>query len=801
MADDYTIKITITAADKATKQLKQTAKATDEVGKSASKFSSVMKGVKTGLNVFTKAIAGVGVVIGTMKQAFDFAKEGAELMRLEEAGDFLAESYGENMDDIVASIKDMTNNTIAESDAIRAANRAIMLGIKGDADEMGRLAEIAAFRARAMGMSTTEAFNDIVTGIGRASPLILDNLGIVIDSERVYGQYAKSIGKAASELTEVEQKQALFNAVLTEGGQQVDDAGGLTDDYGSELERLDVTITELVDTIKKGLVPGMADAAEGLRVLLTWNKTINEALEQQSGQVIDTAGSWEEYVDGIIAANLAAKRINEEQAVLVKETLMAEEGSFESRREWYRALINEMGIMEEAQFRQTRAVRRATQELEAQADIVANYPSDLYAATQAVEKFGMAQEEIDAKIKSLNEYIAGPVGNENKKYAEAHEELTQKIAETEEELAKYEARHGTVIGSTEQLVIAEYEHAQAVGKLEAAQIALSENTDPEKQLELEAAVARASQGVDGAAQSMAAAGPHAANYGVKISELRGELGTLEGQLTTLEQEHTRAMNQIIFNMLQARLATDGWTEAEMNLAIHTARSMDLIDESTARAAQQMNSELQAFAEGQPLGQTILGIQRIATEAGMTQEGFGTLAGVGEDTATRIAGAYDGISLIPTQEEIERVEYAMDDTMTAAQRSVESIQSDMDSVNTDGAVKELDDVKAAAEEIPEEVVVTVRIETEGSFPDIPGSHTSTPGYQMGTLNVPQTGMYMLHPGEAVLNAREAEAYRLGVQQATIQESTSTNTYNMNIYPQRADTSTILGGFQLMRSMAE
>ena len=35
-------------------------------------------------------------------------------------------------------------------------------------------------RGRAMGLSTTQAFGDIVTGIGRMSPLILDNLGICL---------------------------------------------------------------------------------------------------------------------------------------------------------------------------------------------------------------------------------------------------------------------------------------------------------------------------------------------------------------------------------------------------------------------------------------------------------------------------------------------------------------------------------------------------------------------------------------------------------------------------------------------
>jgi len=55
-----------------------------------------------------------------------------------------------------------------------------------------------------------------VTGIGRLSPMILDNLGIVMDAKGTYEAYAQSLGKSADALTDVEKRQALVNRVLQE---------------------------------------------------------------------------------------------------------------------------------------------------------------------------------------------------------------------------------------------------------------------------------------------------------------------------------------------------------------------------------------------------------------------------------------------------------------------------------------------------------------------------------------------------------------------------------------------------------
>jgi len=46
----------------------------------------------------------------------------------------------------------------------------MMLGLGADAEQMGKLMEVARFRGRAMGLTTAQAFSDIVTGVDGPRP-------------------------------------------------------------------------------------------------------------------------------------------------------------------------------------------------------------------------------------------------------------------------------------------------------------------------------------------------------------------------------------------------------------------------------------------------------------------------------------------------------------------------------------------------------------------------------------------------------------------------------------------------------
>ena len=146
--------------------------------------------------------------------AFKLIQDSAEEVGQRKAFERTLESQGIAADQFLAKLNEVADGQIATADIVLASNRAMKLGIQ--ADDLPGLMATAANAAVDLGLTTTQAFNDITTGIGRASPLILDNLGIVIDAEKVYGDFATSIGKAKSELTKAERTLALTRAVTGE---------------------------------------------------------------------------------------------------------------------------------------------------------------------------------------------------------------------------------------------------------------------------------------------------------------------------------------------------------------------------------------------------------------------------------------------------------------------------------------------------------------------------------------------------------------------------------------------------------
>jgi len=169
---------------------------------------------KFGASIKRNALA-LGASLAAVAGAFRLVKTSAEQAGQAKAFETSLAAQGIAADKFLAKLKEVSAGQIANADLILASNRALALGIK--ADDLPALLETASQASVKLGVSVTQAFNDITTGVGRASPLILDNLGIVVDSNKVYGDYAASIGKTVEALSKQERTQALTNAVIRDG--------------------------------------------------------------------------------------------------------------------------------------------------------------------------------------------------------------------------------------------------------------------------------------------------------------------------------------------------------------------------------------------------------------------------------------------------------------------------------------------------------------------------------------------------------------------------------------------------------
>lgn len=212
--------------------------------------------VSSGILSIVGPAAIAGAALGALSQTGALIQLGAQAEQTAGAFDRLAVSAGTTGDALLSALRSASAGTISDLNLQLAANRAQLLGVADSAEEFSTLMLIARDRAQQMGISTTQAFNDLVTGLGRGSALILDNLGITLSVTEANKAYAESIGKTVAQLSEEEKKQALINAVLAQGRESLQRTGGAVESNAAKLERLGA----LGENIKAGLGGALADA-------------------------------------------------------------------------------------------------------------------------------------------------------------------------------------------------------------------------------------------------------------------------------------------------------------------------------------------------------------------------------------------------------------------------------------------------------------------------------------------------------------------------------------------------------------
>lgn len=261
---DVNTKIRLSAEDAASPKINQLKQSLSGLASSGGLAGGLIGGLAAG-GVMGLANAAIQAVPAMAGAAWEMSNMAAQSQRTEASFSSLAAGVGQSSQAMLAAMRTATAGTVADTDLMLAANRAMMLGVSDNAEEMSQLMAAAIERGRALGVSSQQAVNDIITGIGRMSPMILDNLGIV-GAQQSMEEYARSLGVTADALTDVQKKQALVNAVLASAS-----GGPVLEDAASAFERMDASIKGLQEALGKLFGPAiaaiarqLADAVEGV---------------------------------------------------------------------------------------------------------------------------------------------------------------------------------------------------------------------------------------------------------------------------------------------------------------------------------------------------------------------------------------------------------------------------------------------------------------------------------------------------------------------------------------------------------
>jgi hypothetical protein len=244
-------------------------------------------------------------------------------------------------------LQEATNNTMSEFDLFQQANNAMILGVTKNSDEMAEMFDIAQRLGRALGRDTASSVESLVTGIGRQSRLMLDNIGIVVDTEKAYKDYAEKLEITSERLTDAQKKQAFLDATMESARKKVKGLGDelpttkdSLDAFTASVSNLGVTIgnnipfTDTLLTFFTNLTNKANDFIKGNEEIIELNDELDKQLKARDRLQKAVASNFlkesaEEEID------IIDKRINsilEEISVLMDKDL-ADQKDLKNRKD------------------------------------------------------------------------------------------------------------------------------------------------------------------------------------------------------------------------------------------------------------------------------------------------------------------------------------------------------------------------------------------------------------------------------------------------------------------------------------
>jgi len=230
---------------------------TNILGSSFLGFGNILTSARAKLLLFAFATNQASQVVNSLVRTnANIEDMGRAFNNLSDAAGFSSDTFNK--------LNEAVDGTVRKTNLMQQANNAMLLGIFESSDQMAEMFDVAQRLGQALGRTASESIESLVTGLGRQSKLMLDNLGIVFDTNQSYEEYAATLGKTASALTDQEKKQAFVNKAVAIANDLVKQSGEEVLSTNAKLDQLSVSFENLQAQIGEGLTPVVILAVESL---------------------------------------------------------------------------------------------------------------------------------------------------------------------------------------------------------------------------------------------------------------------------------------------------------------------------------------------------------------------------------------------------------------------------------------------------------------------------------------------------------------------------------------------------------
>ena len=281
---------------------------------STDRFGNALNTTGTG----TRILGGTFAVLRSKLLLFNFAMglgirklghfvgESSKLNAMETAFNTLS-GGGRKASIAVDKLTKATDGTVSKFDLFQQANNAMILGVTKNSDEMAEMFDMAQRLGDALGRDTKSSIESLVTGIGRQSRMMLDNIGIIVKSDEAYKIYAETLNKNVDELTVMERKQAFLNATMEAAKDKISKLPPEVRTARHNFQEMSADIANLTAEIGDFFTPVAEEAAIAVSKLA---KSIDvDDMKNMTSAVVGIAGAFGAYKIAVLGVNIAMMKL------------------------------------------------------------------------------------------------------------------------------------------------------------------------------------------------------------------------------------------------------------------------------------------------------------------------------------------------------------------------------------------------------------------------------------------------------------------------------------------------------------
>ncbi len=237
----------------------------DDVGKKAGGLQGALStlgtvgglalaGITAGVTAIGTAAVGAGAILGKM------AVDAAPLVGIQQA----FEGVTEGGDEMLAMLRESSLGMVRDTDLMLNYNKAAQLVSKTFADQLPDAMVYLTKVSASTGTDVDYLMNSLVTGVGRVSPLILDNLGIQVSLAEATERATEMFGLQADELSKEQQQAALMALVLEKLEENTAALPEIAGQASTSWAALMVSFQNIKDQIGISLVPALQTLLEAI---------------------------------------------------------------------------------------------------------------------------------------------------------------------------------------------------------------------------------------------------------------------------------------------------------------------------------------------------------------------------------------------------------------------------------------------------------------------------------------------------------------------------------------------------------